>query len=141
MDLHAPITLGDAQVDKAMQDRQVGALAACEKSKVAFYVNNVRGGVSLESYQPAAYLAAVADRPRRARLAQLRTGSHWLRVESGRWQRLERDQRVCSHCVVATVEDESHMVFDCPKYAGLRQQYADLFAVDSRELYLSLIHI
>ena len=134
VNLHAPAPVSEAQVEKAMQARWLGELAACEKSKVHHYVHVVRGGIGAEQYQPAAYLAAVADRPRRVRLAQLRTGSHWLRVETGRWQQLERSQRVCPHCGSAAVEDEAHMVFDCALYAGLRQQYADLFTLGDRNL-------
>ncbi len=36
----------------------------------------IRDGIDMDNNQPAAYLAAVADRPRKACLAQLRTGSH-----------------------------------------------------------------
>ena len=134
VDLQAPTPVGDAEVEQAMQARWLGELAASEKPKVQHYVGAVRGGVTWEAYQPAAYLTAVADRPRRVRLAQLRTGSHWLKVETGRWQRLERNARVCPHCVSAAVEDEMHMIFDCPRYAGLRQQFADLFPSGDRNL-------
>ena len=71
-------------------------------------------------------------------MAQLRTGSHWLRIETGRWQKLERSQRVCPHCGAAAVEDEAHMVFDCAMYAGLRQQFADLFTMGDRSLAVFL---
>jgi len=138
VDLQAPAPVSETQVEKAMQARWLAELAACEKSKVQQYVHVVRGGITVEGFQPAAYLTAVADRPRRVRLAQLRTGSHWLRVETGRWQKLERAQRVCPHCGAAAVEDEAHMVFDCALYAGLRQQFADLFTMGDRNLALFL---
>ena len=134
VDLQAPAPVGEAQVEKAMQARWLAELAACEKSKVQHYVHMVRNGIGAHGYQPAAYLAAVADRPRRVRLAQLRTGSHWLKLETGRWQKLERAQRICPHCDAAAVEDERHMVFDCALYAGLRQQFADLFTAGDRNL-------
>ena len=113
-------------------------MAACRKSKVHQYVHTVRGGIQAKNYHPAAYLAAVADRPRRMRLAQLRTGSHWLRIETGRWQKLERAQRICPNCGAAAVEDEAHMVFDCDLYTGLRLQFADLFTMGDRNLALFL---
>lgn len=138
IDLQAPAPVSEAQVEKAMQGRWLAELAACEKSKVHYYVHVVRDGIGAEGYQPAAYLTAVADRPRRVRLAQLRTGSHWLRIETGRWQKLERAQRMCPNCGAAAVEDEAHMVFDCALYAGLRLQFADLFTLDDRNLALFL---
>ena len=129
-----PPEVSDTEVMEAMQARQLDAMAACGKSKVQDYIAHIRGGVSLETYVPAAYLAAVPARPRMVRLAQLRTGSHWLRVETGRWQRLERAQRVCPHCAGAAVEDEAHMVFDCPQYAGVRQEFVGLFGSGGRSL-------
>ena len=68
----------------------------------------------------------------------MRTGSHWLRIETGRWQKLERAQRICPNCGAAAVEDEAHVVFDCAMYAGLRQQFADLFTMVDRNLALFL---
>jgi hypothetical protein len=44
------------------------------------------------------YLAVLPQRARRRALAQLRTGAHWLAEETGRWQRQERQQRMCMHC-------------------------------------------
>ena len=46
--------------------------------------------------------------------------------ETGRWQRLDRTQRPCPHCQ-APLEDVRHAVYDCPLYAGLREEYAELF--------------
>ncbi|EFN51317.1 hypothetical protein CHLNCDRAFT_141059 [Chlorella variabilis] len=57
---------------------------------------------------------------------QWRTGSHWMAEETGRWQRLDRTQRPCPHCQ-APLEDVRHAVYDCPLYAGLREEYAELF--------------
>lgn len=134
VDMQAPAAVEAAQVVQAMMSSWVAGLESSTKCKLQHYVREIRGGISLEDYKPADYLLVVADRPRRMRLAQLRTGSHWLRVETGRWQRLERDQRVCPHCDSAAIEDESHLVFDCPMYAGLRQQFAGLFTSGARKL-------
>lgn len=133
--LGAPTEFAAADIVATVQARELDALTASQKSKVQHYISCIRGGgVSIDNYQPTAYLAAVADRPRRACLAQLRTGSHWLRVETGRWQRLEREQRVCPHCAAGAVEDEMHMIFDCPKYDGVRQQFPALFSSGDRNL-------
>ena len=48
------------------------------------------------------------------RLAQFRMGSHMLGVETGRWQRLPRAQRLCQRCSCGVVDDEAHMVWECP---------------------------
>jgi hypothetical protein len=45
-------------------------------------------------------------------LAQLRTGSHWLAEETGRWERVPRPQRTCPHCQDG-LEDVKHALFVC----------------------------
>ena len=72
------------------------------------------------------------------RIAQLKTSSHNLNVESGRYgaNRLSQINRVCKHCCTedeATlelllelplsdpiIEDEEHVLLTCPLYADLR---------------------
>ena len=44
-------------------------------------------------------------------IIKFRVGSHYLPIETGRWARLDRDDRLCSTCGV--VGDECHTVFDC----------------------------
>lgn len=134
IDVQDPPQTDAAQIETAMKAKLVAEMANSEMSKVRHYVENVRDGISMNTYQPARYLAVVADRPRRLRLAQLRTGSHWLRVEMGRWQRLKKEERLCPHCPLAAIEDETHLVFDCPKYSGLRQRFAVLFTAGDRKL-------
>ena len=57
-------------------------------------------------------------------VAQFRTGSHWLCIRTGRWQRTARSLRVCP-CCSDKVEDELHLM-ECPLYEGLRQQFPDI---------------
>ena len=75
---------------------------------------------------PATYLSAGLERRRYQRLAQLRCGADWLAETTGRWERLSREQRQCPHCP-APMEDAHHMVFACPLYERLREQFADIF--------------
>jgi hypothetical protein len=74
---------------------------------------------------PAAYLGAVRQRSRRVALAQLRTGSHWLAEETGRWERVPRAQRTCPHCQ-GGLEDVQHALFVCPLYSLARARFPDL---------------
>ena len=53
-----------------MQARSLAELAACENSKVHQHVHVVRGAIGAQEYRPTAYVAAVADRPRRVLLAE-----------------------------------------------------------------------
>jgi hypothetical protein len=65
-------------------------------------------------------------------LMRLRTGAHHLRVETERWQkpRVPRAERVCEKCTWGTtVEDEFHVLFECPRYHHIRLKYeSSLFA-------------
>ena len=88
----------------------------------------IRGGqLNGDSYQMADYLQAVASRTGRVRLAQMRTGSHWLGVETGRWQRVERQQRLCKRCGCGDVDDEAHMIWGCPALIDQQVQHSELF--------------
>ena len=63
----------------------------------------------------------------RRRLAQFRMGSHMLGVETGRWQRLPRAERLCQRCSCGAVDDEAHMIWGCPALIDQRVQHSELF--------------
>jgi len=130
----APISLPQL-LDQGLQHqaRQLTAAAQREgSSKVRHYVHGTRGGViaheSVVRRQP--YLDKVRQRRHREALAQLRTGSHWGAEETGRWQGLPREQRICPHCHSGAVEDVAHIVFHCPLYSPIRARFRDLFVRD-----------
>ena len=43
---------------------------------------------------------------------RLRLGSHHMPIETGRWRRIPRIQRLCQTCGI--VGDEVHYIYDCP---------------------------
>jgi hypothetical protein len=98
--------------------------------KVQMYVGQIAAPLRIGSYRMASYLKEVSSRAQLRRLAQLRTGSHQLRVETGRWERpmVSRDERFCQRCLSGEVDDEHHMVFDCPALEEVRVQHVGLFA-------------
>ena len=49
----------------------------------------------------------------RRALTKLRTSSHKLKIETGRWQNIERNSRLCQQCPGRFIEDEKHVTFDC----------------------------
>lgn len=64
-------------------------------------------------------------------LMKLRTGAHHLAIETGRWSRprVPRAHRLCTKCSHTVVEDELHLLFECPAYHHIRLKYKDdLFA-------------
>lgn len=88
----------------------------------------IRGALGFGDYEPAVYLQAVTSRANRIRLTQFRTGSHWLGVESGRWQGLKREQRHCKRCNGGSIDDSAHMIWGCPTLIDQRLQHSELFS-------------
>lgn len=58
-------------------------------------------------------------------IAQLRTGSHHLRCETGRWTIPKEvwEDRICMFCSKGVVETEWHFVMECMTYEDIHSQY------------------
>ena len=54
--------------------------------------------------------------------AQLRSGSHQLRIERGRWKKELESERVCNVCLTGKVETEAHFLLECYLYRRLREK-------------------
>ena len=54
----------------------------------------------------------------RSALAKFRCGVAPIRIETGRYERLPLESRLCSQC--NSVENECHIICDCPLYEDLR---------------------
>ena len=59
-------------------------------------------------------------------ISRWRLSNHRLNIETGRYTRpmTERSKRVCTICDV--VEDEKHVVYECPRYREIRNNYEHL---------------
>ena len=44
-------------------------------------------------------------------IIRFRVGSHYLPIETGRWCRKQRDERLCTNC--GTIGDEEHVLYHC----------------------------
>jgi hypothetical protein len=86
-------------------------------SKRATYLE-ISGGI----FEARAYLEEIKSKANRRMLACFRTGSHMLRVETGRWSNEAQITRVCPVCSSGAVEDEKHLVFECPSYDEIRSK-------------------
>ena len=49
----------------------------------------------------------------RRAITKIRTSSHNLAIESGRWEKKDRENRICENCLLNVVEDESHFLYEC----------------------------
>ena len=61
----------------------------------------------------------------RIAFSRLRLMSHSLRVETGRWSRTAPELRVCN-CDSNTVQDEAHVLVNCPLSISCRHKYPNL---------------
>ena len=121
-----PQRIDTSVVSAHLQRRTFDAVNGSDLRKVREWLG-VRGPVNGDNYQLAGYLQAVASKTGRRRLAQFRMGSHMLGVETGRWQRLPRAERLCQRCSCGVVDDEAHMVWGCPALVDQRVQHSELF--------------
>ena len=59
---------------------------------------------------------------KRVIFSRFRLGSHHLKIETGRWQRLPRERRVCD-CDGRSIQDEEHVTLKCPLTSSTRRKY------------------
>ena len=122
-----------------MQCCYIAKVTGGDKIKVQQYLQK-RSLLETASSTPAAYLQAVDGWRQRQSVAQLRTGSSWLAVETGRFQSdvaVPRADRVCQRCSSAAIDDAVHMVFDCSALETHRWNHPSLFTT---RVSRSLIH-
>ena len=73
-----------------------------------------------KNYSPSAYFDSTRKNPGRRTLVKLRIGCHNLRVETGRYDKIALDERICPLCSGNKIEDETHLLLDCQRYSSMR---------------------
>ena len=81
-------------------------------------------------------------------IARLRGGLLPIRVNEGRWNREKFEERICPICNEDTVENESHVLYECVvwrdqrlalrHYRNFNGNLEDLFVNATRDFYVSL---
>ena len=57
----------------------------------------------------------------RIAMSRLRLSSHYLRIETGRWSRIPREERLCQ--CQEDIQTEQHVLLNCPRTLHIRQQF------------------
>ena len=77
------------------------------------------------SFECEPYNCAYLSRNKRSIFAQLRMGILPLRIETGRFQNLDLQSRICIYCNSQKIEDEYHFIFQCSHYDHLRGPFLE----------------
>ena len=93
----------------------------CNSQKLEFY------NVFKDSYTPSIYLDVTRKNPNRKTLVKLRISNHKLNIETGRYNKISRCDRICPVCSL-DIEDEIHFLFDCAKYSSIRDDFFNKIA-------------
>lgn len=58
-------------------------------------------------------------------LVKFRTCNHRLPIEKGRWENVERNNRICNLCNNSSIGDEFHFLLECSYFDHLRKKFID----------------
>ena len=68
------------------------------------------------------YVFLPMPRSHRSALARFRCGVAPIRIETGRYERLPLEERLCPVCDENSVESEFHVIMQCQLYTDIRQE-------------------
>ena len=76
----------------------------------------------VDSYALSTYLDVTRKNPNRKTLVKLRISNHELNIETRRYDKISRCDRICPVCGLS-VEYYIHFLFDYPKYSSVRDDF------------------
>ena len=113
-------------------NRQTCDINVCEKlllnSHCTDWANKIKDIPKLRTYisfknqyETENYVKSYLPKQERSFLAQLRCGVLPIRIETGRFNGLKPEERVCQLCNSGEMEDEKHFILTCDRYTNQRQ--------------------
>ena len=104
-------------ITKSLEDQflQNATAEISSQSKLNLYQKMER------TFKVAPYLVTINNRKKRSLFTKLRLGTLKLEVETGRWNKTNKNERFCKLCTGNKVETESHFLFDCPALSDVRE--------------------
>ena len=89
-----------------------------QQKYISHWQHTIRNSKKLEfyntfkdEYTPSCYLDLTRKLNNRKELVKLRIGNHKLLIETGRYDQIPRDNRLCPTCKSNQIEDEIHLLF------------------------------
>ena len=100
----------------------------CEKDLVAKRKLRYYKEVINPTVEDQKYLSALTSSKKKINIAKIRTNSHELHSETGRWTipKTPWMERICHLCENMNIEDENHFLLECPAYNHIRAQFHNL---------------
>ena len=68
-------------------------------------------------------------------ISKFRLSSHSLTLETGRYDRRDRQYRLCDKCNFGDIEDEYHFILKCPYYTDIRRQHINTYFTSRPSAY------
>ena len=56
-------------------------------------------------------------------IVKMRISDHALEIERGRYNKINREQRICRQCHLNVIEDDEHFFFHCQKKELLKKEF------------------
>ena len=61
----------------------------------------------------------------RQSICKIRVSAYSLNIETGRYKNIIRSERKFTNCSKGDIEDEKHLIVDCPLYENIRVKFVD----------------
>lgn len=100
------------------------------KNKISTFPKLRTYNVYKENFCVEPYVLINMNRKYRSIISKLRCGILPLEIETGRWQNIDADNRICKQCHSNEVEDEYHFVFVCICYEMKRLTFLAELDID-----------
>ena len=118
----------------------------CDKFRT-YWFNTVSSFSKLDTYTSFKcrfdmedYLDTISNREHRVQYRKIRISNHRLAIETGRFNKTQRNDRLCLYCKhhsKSDIEDEKHILLRCPRYDVYRNElfaYVDELCPRFKEL-------
>ena len=94
-----------------------------EKRKLRYYKDVINPNLEDQNY-----LSIFPSVKKNISISKIRTNSHEIHSETGRWSipKIPWDERVCHLCDTKKVEDENRFLLDCLAYTHIRSNFQNI---------------
>ena len=69
------------------------------------------------------YINEIRNFSYRRSITRFRISAHRLKIETGRYIKLDRSERLCTKCSTGAIEDEQHFLMECSKFNAFRNSF------------------